>query len=512
MGSPLIAKIFLAAKDSTPLILISWMLPLLLMAVVLGSCESEPNQGQRDAVGATAEEAAGGEQPQASDSHEPDTSAVWADAVQQAAATGICDRHEHVQREILWKLDSEDCADVTDADLASITGMLDLADHYTVTALDADDLRGLISLERLRLQLDLPALPAGIFEDLARLRDLTLYVDGQTPTLPDGTFDPLVRLQVLYSQAAVSGPDPFRNNKRLRKLWYPAIGGEGELNHLRNLRELNVGYVPHLTAGMLKGLTRLQTLYLDDAGLETIDAGAFDDLSALETLLIRENRLTSLPAGLFDNLSALEFLQIYANPLTELPPALFAHLTSLIRLQLDTGDMESLRPTIFDGLGALHTLTIYGEQLSALPPGLLRTLTELYRLDLRLPATTDLPPEFFLGVEKLNTVRISRPGGEVLTLTASLRAIDEASFVVDIAQATPMSFTVRFNVEGAELSRDWARIPAGHTTSEPIEVISTGAESSTVSVRSHSIVQTHQINGFTVPPAEEWEPLVFSFE
>ena len=184
--------------------------------------DSQPEQGERD---------------------------VSAAAPEQATSAGICDRHDHVQREILWKLDIEDledCADVTDADLASITGQLDLADHYTFTALDADDLRGLISLEALRLQLNLPALPAGIFKDLARLRELTLYVDGQSPTLPDGVFDPLERLQVLRSWVAASGPDPFRNNKRLRQLWYPVIEGEGKLNHLRNLRELNVGYVPHL--------------------------------------------------------------------------------------------------------------------------------------------------------------------------------------------------------------------------------------------------------------------------
>ena len=316
------------------------ILPLLLMAILLGSCASEPEQGQRDAVGAAAEEAAGSELPQASESREPGTSADGADAVQQAAAGGICDRHEHIQREILWTLDKDDCADVSDGDLASITGQLDLADHYTFTALEADDLLGLTSVERLFINVNVDQVPLGIFDDLASLRELQIYHHtygdrDHTVILPNGLFESLTNLEMLYVGIVPTEPglfDPLRNLTRL------AIGHttsttlpQGIFDRLHSLEELYVGHTDLNTVhpGIFDELQSLKVLNLGDNALTEVPAGLFDSLGQLEWLSLRENQLTSLPAGIFDNLQNLEVLWLWGNPLTELPPELFGGLSSL---------------------------------------------------------------------------------------------------------------------------------------------------------------------------------------
>ena len=171
---------------------------------------------------------------------------------------GICGRTEQVRTAILRRISGvSNCANVTDAHLAAITGTLDL-ERQGITALAAGDFDGLTSLEALNLYINsLTTLPAGVFDELTALTELRLY-DNSLTTLPAGVFDEL---------------------------------------------------------------TALTTLDLWDNSLTTLAAGVFDGLTALAWLDLDSNSLTTLPAGVFDELTALTTLRLEDNPGAPFSPA-----------------------------------------------------------------------------------------------------------------------------------------------------------------------------------------------
>ena len=194
---------------------------------------------------------------------------------------GICGRTAAVQTAILGKISGvTDCALVTDAQLAAITGELDLEDQ-SITALAAGDFDGLIALETLWLNdNDLTMLPAGVFDELTALTKLYLN-DNDLTTLPAGVFDELTALEQLY---------------------------------------LDDNDLTTLSAGVFDKLTALRALHLGNNGLTMLPAGVFDKLTALETLWLYDNDLTTLPAGVFDGLTALTTLWLLGNPVASFSP------------------------------------------------------------------------------------------------------------------------------------------------------------------------------------------------
>ena len=88
------------------------------------------------------------------------------------------------------------CANVTDAHLAAITGTLNLSGKG-ITALAAGDFDGLTALTLLQLNVNsLSTLPAGVFDELTALRGLDLSYNSLS-TLRAGVFDELTALTSL---------------------------------------------------------------------------------------------------------------------------------------------------------------------------------------------------------------------------------------------------------------------------------------------------------------------------
>ena len=209
----------------------------------------------------------------------------------EAQTTGICGRTAAVRIAILGQISGvSNCANVTDAHLAAITGRLDL-DENRITALAAGDFDGLTALTALGLyDNSLETLPAGVFDELTALTELALTSNSLTE-LPDEVFDELTALTGLYL-------------------------GDNSLTSL--------------PAGVFDKLTSLTTLTLGFNSLSTLPAGVFDELTALSELLLRDNSsLTELPAGVFDELTALTRLDLNDNGLTSLPDDVFENLTEL---------------------------------------------------------------------------------------------------------------------------------------------------------------------------------------
>ena len=215
----------------------------------------------------------------------PDTDAATV-TVTRVAAAGICGRTPVVRDRILGKISGvSNCALVTDALLADITGTLNLTGR------------------------NIAALAAGDFAGLTSLRVLNLTNNDLT-TLADEGFDGLAGLETLN----------LTNND-----------------------------LTTLDAGGFDGLTALETLNLNNNDLTTLADGGFDGLAALETLNLTNNDLTTLADGgfdgVFDGLAALETLNLRRNQLQSLPDGVFEPLTALTGLDLRNNRSAPFAPT-----------------------------------------------------------------------------------------------------------------------------------------------------------------------
>ena len=164
---------------------------------------------------------------------------------------GICGRTPAVRDALMALIPGvSDCAAVTAADLAAITGPLDLAVE-NITALAAGDFAGLSALMELYLDNNgLTTLPDDVFAGLTELEILYLNNNGLT-TLPDDVFEPLTALTDLY---------------------------------------LNNNDLTSLPGGVFDRLTRLGFLTLYYNALETLPDGVFEPLTELDGLYLSDNR------------------------------------------------------------------------------------------------------------------------------------------------------------------------------------------------------------------------------
>ena len=170
----------------------------------------------------------------------------------QAQTTGICGRTAAVRTAIVGKISGvSNCANVTDAHLAAITGTLDLRNK------------------------GITALAAGDFEELTALTSLLLTGSNELTELPAGVFDDLTALTTL---------------------------------------DLSANSLSTLPAGVFEELTALTILDLDANSLSTLPAGVFEELTALTILDLDANSLSTLPAGVFEPLTALTTLLLHRNP------------------------------------------------------------------------------------------------------------------------------------------------------------------------------------------------------
>ena len=248
----------------------------------------------------------------------PDTDTATVTSVFDPTA-GICGRTEAVRDAIVALISGVvSCADVTDTQLAAITGTLSL-DSKGISALAAGDFDELTALTALDLQNNsLSTLPAGVFDELTALRLLWL-LNNSLETLPAGVFDNNTALTALY---------------------------------------LNSNSLSTLPAGVFDGLTALTTLSLSNTSLSTLPAGVFDQLTALTDLFLHTNSLSTLPAGVFDQLTALTSLTLGTNSLSTLRAGVFDQLTAVTNLQLHDNSLSTLPAGVFDQLTALTTLRL----------------------------------------------------------------------------------------------------------------------------------------------------------
>ena len=166
-------------------------------------------------------------------------------------APGICGRTPAVRDALLDLIPGvSDCAADTAAQLAAITGSLDVYD-LSIDELAAGDFAGLTALTKLYLyHNELTELPAGVFAGLSSLD--TLYLDNNGLTsLPAGVFDGLTSLEALF----------LFNNE-----------------------------LTELPEDVFAGLTMLEILLLNSNDLAALPDDVFEPLTSLKVLYLADNR------------------------------------------------------------------------------------------------------------------------------------------------------------------------------------------------------------------------------
>ena len=290
------------------------------------------------------------------------------------AIGGICDRTAKVRNYLVDRISGvSNCADVTDAHLATITGTLNLA-RRSISSLKTRDFAGLQTATTLNLASNqLETLPVGVFDGLDALEVLNLNSNA-LQTLPVRVFDGLVALQKL---------------------------------------NLNSNALATLPVRVFDGLDALQDLNLTGNALETLPAGLFDGLAELSELYLLANDLLRLPEDVFDGLGKLTDLQLQDNDLTALPEDVFLGLDKLTDLDLDGNGLTALPAGVFAGLKALARLNLSQNDLTVLPTGVFAGLSKLATLHLHFNAltTAGLPDGVFEPLAALNYLNLNgNPG------------------------------------------------------------------------------------------------------
>ena len=313
---------------------------------------------------------------------------------------GICSRTRVLRDALVHKVGhADDCAGVTEADLAGITG--GLAIRNAPVTLMTGDLAGLTSLATLDLAgSPLGELPPRIFADLTSLTRLILS-NNRLSGLPPRVFDGLSALQVL---------------------------------------NLDGNQLSGLPPGVLDGLSALEELRLvgNNLGASGLSADLFAGLTALRRLDLRSNQLSGLPPGVFDGLPALEELRLGGNSLAELPARLFAGLPALQVLDLRANRLSALPDRIFSGLTNLQALHLEGNSTDPMVLAVSLELDEQDRVRALAPAGAPFDIVLTLNVTKgslegrANTLTIpaGATGSAPLQVYPAVRSLDTTVEIV----------------------------------------------------------------------------------
>ncbi|XP_066538503.1 toll-like receptor 21 [Hoplias malabaricus] len=143
------------------------------------------------------------------------------------------------------------------------------------------------------------------FVNLTKLNDLKL--DGQLPSginiLPSAFFHGLTSLKSLYlsdNHISYFGAHSFDDLKNLTYL---------------TLDNSCVG-VTKLVPGIFKNLHKLETLFVENMGLESFSKEVFRNLTALKVLHLNRNAMQTLNVDLLENLTNLQYIDARNSPLS----------------------------------------------------------------------------------------------------------------------------------------------------------------------------------------------------
>ena len=343
----------------------------------------------------------------------------------------VCDRTPQIRDAILNMIPGvADCAEVTDEQLAAITGNLRLKGRG-IRMLRVGDFDGLSNLSVLDLQHNrLKSLPQGVFDDLARMNRLRLNNNQLTELSPD-IFTRLTGMENLH----------LANNK----LTTVPVNLLANNTNLVFMSLYNNG-LTELPAGLFDGLANLEELHLNENGLTTLPAGLFADLTSISTLWLDDAvnpRLCERPQKEQDSIMgqlpeisdcrlvtnrdvALALAAMPSPPLCERTPQVReailtmlpdlsdcadvtdVHLAAITgTLSLASQEISTLRVGDFDGLSGLNALDLQHNMLTSLPVGSFNDLIMARWVLLNNNQLAILEEDTFSGMDNLRSVSLT---------------------------------------------------------------------------------------------------------
>ena len=247
--------------------------------------------------------------------------------------------------------------------------------------------RALSSLTHLE-QIDLSTnsiweLPVGVFCGLPSLRSLNLAHN---------------HLQDL-AQLGFSGPS---NAGEL-------LGNATTCNSDIIVLDLSNNDVEVVSSGALRGLSRLEELYLKNNQLGKIDDLAFEGLTSLHKLDLSGNKLVALPEDAFLPTPNLVLFNAGNNSLSVLASGLFGGLQHLVQLDLSHNELKAewLTESSFRGLIRLIVLNLSFNKIDKLNVQVLRDMYNVQVLYLSNNRLSQIPLNAFSSCVNLSKLDLS---------------------------------------------------------------------------------------------------------
>ena len=253
------------------------------------------------------------------------------------AHNGVCNRTQEVQDAILTALPNvSDCAAVTGAHLASITGTLDLSGQE-IDTLHHEDLNGLTAVQVVDLSgNDLDLIPPDLFGATVSLEEMLVNDNELTrlPTNPRVTNDNLLRIDA-------------SNN---------AIG------------ELHAGAFPY---------PNLRYVDLSNNSIERLNGDEFDTATRIEEINLENNQLHEVAAS-WHGAGNLQTLRLAGNPGApfEIPVSLDDLGGAVFQVSIETGapfplavELSATNGALSHGAVAVPNDAVHSHVLRAVPSG-----------------------------------------------------------------------------------------------------------------------------------------------
>jgi Leucine-rich repeat (LRR) protein len=232
--------------------------------------------------------------------------------------------------------------------------------------IEADDFAGWGgSLETLLLINNrITHLDAHVFRHMTRLKELSLSFNQLTEIHDDAFVDlgnSLLNLEMSFGLNREDFPDvvlkPLTSlswlaldNNNLRSISRTSLYTFSQLQYL-NLEANKLNRIPPelFHANVHRNLVDIRLAY---NLIEEIETGTFTSLPALQTVVLTGNHLRSIQTGAFSNLPALVTLELSENRLTTLAPKAFTSLPILGRLKLQFNELREF------SLGSMYNITL----------------------------------------------------------------------------------------------------------------------------------------------------------
>lgn len=173
--------------------------------------------------------------------------------------------------------------------------------------------------------------------------------------------------------------------------------------------DLSRNFIDTIPPNLLSGLRRLQKLYLQGNGLNSVADRALESLVSLTTIRFSDNQLTSLPPELFSDTKDLKEIYLNNNTITVLAPGLFSDLVQLLVLDLSYNELTSdwINTSTFSGLKRLIYLDFSHNRVSKMEIALFRDLNNLQILKMQDNFIEHIPENVFTSLNNLHTLTLS---------------------------------------------------------------------------------------------------------